>query len=118
MPENSFGQDFYPLLELLLSEAQDKEQNGDADGARSSYQAIIDSAQTQAEVAPNLDWETLIDKAKDGLSRLAGRDYQRIESLLGNAEDQEQARNIEAARSLYQQAVSYTHLTLPTSDLV
>lgn len=108
MPENSFGQDFYPLLELLLSEAQEKEQNGDADGARSSYQEIIDSAQTQAEVAPNLDWETLIDKAKDGLSRLAGRDYQRIESLLGNAEDQEQARNIQAARSLYQRVAAST----------
>ena len=101
MSEDSIEQGIYQSLESLLSEAQEQEQLGNTEGARSDYRNIIETAREQTKDATNLDWETLIGKAEAGLNRLDEQQYHGVAVLLNQAKEQELRGNTEAARSIY-----------------
>jgi hypothetical protein len=105
MSEDSIEQGIYQNLESLLSQAQEQEQRANAEAARANYQQVLEFAQEEATAAPNLDWESLVGKAKAGLSRLHGQTYHDVEAALSQAEEQEQRGNTETARSIYQQVI-------------
>lgn len=103
MSEDSIEQGIYRSLESLLGQAQEQEQRANAEVARANYQQVIEIAREETNAAPNLDWETLVGRAKAGLNRLEGQAYHGVEAVLSQAQEQEQRGNTEAARSIYQQ---------------